>query len=221
MKGVKWAIDILLGYQNASGGVSSYEPARGSELLEYLNAAEVFGRVMVEHDYPECTTSCVTALQLFRKHYPDYRQADIRRFIERAVKWIKSNQRPDGSWYGSWGICFTYAGMFALESLRSVGETYENSECMRKACKFFVDRQSEGHGWGESNKASETGIWTPHEQSQVVQTAWACLALMEADYPDRAPIERGIRLIMERQQRNGEWLQEAIEGVFAKNWYVL
>lgn len=218
---VKWAIDIILGYQNASGGVSSYEPARGSELMEYLNAAEVFGRIMVEYDYPECTTACVTALQLFKKHYPDYRQADIQRFIERAVKWIRSNQRPDGSWYGSWGICFTYAGMFALESLRSVGETYENSQSVRRACKFFVDRQSEDGGWGESYKSCETGEWTPHEQSQVVQTAWVCLALMEAEYPDRAPIERGIRLIMERQRSNGEWLQEAIEGVFNKTWYVL
>jgi len=70
---------------------------------------------------------------------------------------------------------------------------------MKKACKFFVGRQSEGGGWGESCKASGTGKLTPHEQSHVVQTAWACLALMEADYPDRAPIERGIRLIMDRQ----------------------
>jgi len=215
---VKWAIDIILGFQNASGGVSSYEPARGWEVLEYLNAAEVFGRIMVEYDYPECTTACVTALQLFRKHYPDYRQADIQHFIERAVKWIRTNQRPDGSWYGSWGICFTYAGMFALESLRSVGETYENSESVRRACKFFVDRQFEDGGWGESYKACETGEWIPHEQSQVVQTAWVCLGLMEADYPHRAPVERGIRLIMQRQQRNGEWLQEAIEGVFNKSW---
>jgi lanosterol synthase len=53
--------------------------------------------------------------------------------------------------------------------------------------------------------------------SQVVQTAWACIGLMEAKYPDRAPIEKGIRLIMSRQQSNGEWKQEAIEGVFNKS----
>ena len=32
----------------------------------------------------------------------------------------------DGGWFGSWAICFTYAGVFALESLASVGENYEN-----------------------------------------------------------------------------------------------
>jgi len=48
-------------------------------------------------------------------------------------------------------------------------------------------------------------------------TAWACIGLLEARYPDREPIERGLRLIMSRQQKNGEWLQEAIEGVFNKS----
>lgn len=48
-------------------------------------------------------------------------------------------------------------------------------------------------------------------------TAWACIGLLEAQYPDRAPIEGALKLIMGRQQPNGEWLQEAIEGVFNKS----
>lgn len=53
--------------------------------------------------------------------------------------------------------------------------------------------------------------------SLVVQTSWALIGLLEADYPDVEPIKKGIKLIMERQQENGEWLQEAIEGVFNKS----
>lgn len=53
--------------------------------------------------------------------------------------------------------------------------------------------------------------------SQVVQTAWACIGLLEAKYPRREPIEKAVKLIMSRQQPNGEWLQEAIEGVFNKS----
>jgi len=45
----------------------------------------------------------------------------------------------------------------------------------------------------------------------------ALLALMSARYPHEEPIRRGIKLIMSRQQANGEWRQEAIEGVFNKN----
>lgn len=32
---------------------------------------------MIEYDYPECTTSVITALSIFRKHDPRYRTADI------------------------------------------------------------------------------------------------------------------------------------------------
>jgi lanosterol synthase len=215
---IKLAIDIILTFQNATGGCASYELRRGSELLEYLNAAEVFGRIMVEYDYPECTTACVTALNLFKKYYPDYRTADIQKFLDGALSYIRKAQRADGSWYGAWGICFTYAGMFAIESLHSAGETFENSERVRRGCQFFIDRQMEDGGWGESYKSCELGEWVQHEQSQVVQTAWVCIALMEAGYPDMQPIKKALKMIIGRQQKNGEWLQEAIEGVFNKSW---
>ncbi len=48
-------------------------------------------------------------------------------------------------------------------------------------------------------------------------TAWALIALMTAKYPDVGRIKKGIKLLMDRQQPNGEWLQEAIEGVFNKS----
>ncbi|KAM3068894.1 Lanosterol synthase erg7A [Clarireedia jacksonii] len=212
------AIDTLLTYQNKSGGCASYEPTRGSEKLEMLNAAEVFGRIMIEYDYPECTTAVVTALSLFTKYYPNYRADEIKAFKGRAIEYIRRAQYPDGSWYGSWGICFTYAGWFALESLASIGETYENSEHVRKGCDFFISKQRSDGGWSESYKSCEQAKYIEHPTgSQVVQTAWACIGLLEANYPDRAPIEKGLKLIMSRQQANGEWLQEAIEGVFNKS----
>jgi lanosterol synthase len=96
---------------------------------------------MVEYDYPECTTACVTALHLFHEVYPEYRAKDVAKFTKRAVDWIRKNQRQDGSWYGSWGICFTYAGMFALESLATQGEKYTNSERVRRACQFFIETE--------------------------------------------------------------------------------
>ncbi len=125
-------------------------------------ASDVFGRVMVEYDYPECTTAVVTALSLFSKSYPSYRNDEIRIFKAKAIKYIRKAQYPDGSWYGSWGICFTYAGMFALESLASIGEYYNNSENVRKGCDFLISKQRCDGGWSESYKVStppyDTGI---------------------------------------------------------------
>ena len=212
------AIDVLLAMQNASGGYASYEKTRASEYLEQLNAAEVFGRIMVEYDYPECTTAVVTAFSLFSTYFPEYRLEDIVKAKDRALQYIRRVQRPDGSWYGSWGICFTYAGMFALESLASVGESYHNSARVRKACEFFLSKQMDDGGWGESYKSCESGKYTQHASSQVVQTCWAMIGLMEAQYPNRQPLEKAVRLVMGRQNPQGGWEQEAIEGVFNKSW---
>ena len=211
---IRDAVDVLLTMQNKhTGGFSSYEVQRGSELLEWLNAAEVFGRIMVEYDYVECTTAVVTVLSLFQQ-FSDYRSDDIKGIKIQALKYIRRAQREDGSWYGSWGICFAYAAMFSLESLSSVGEIYTTSERVRKACKFLIDRQMADGGWGESYASCEQKRYIAHEKSQVVNTSWVCIALMYAGYPDKEPIKRALTMILERQQSNGEWLQEAIEGVF-------
>jgi squalene cyclase len=72
--------------------------------------------------------------------------------IKLAIAFLHDIQQPEGGWVGSWGICFTYATMFALESLSLVGETYETSESARRACDFLVGKQRADGGWGESYK---------------------------------------------------------------------
>jgi lanosterol synthase len=132
--------------------------------------------------------------------------------------------------------------MFALESLSVVGETYSNSESVRKACHFLLERQKEDGGWGENWKVSrdgkpttqkkkknhptdalsapkkscETSVYVQHERSQVVGTAWAVLGLLRAQAPQHDAIRRGVKLIMSRQKKDGSWDQEAIEGIFNK-----
>lgn len=150
-------MDTLLTYQNPSGGCASYEPTRGGEYLERLNTAEVFGRIMIEYDYPECTSAVTTALTLFSKYWPDYRRSEIQVFTQRGVNYIKKAQRPDGSWYGSWGVCFTYGTMFAL-GLGCVGETYQNSKHARKGCHFLLSMQREDGGCSESFQVSPSTI---------------------------------------------------------------
>ncbi|KAF7308670.1 Terpene cyclase/mutase family member [Mycena chlorophos] len=210
------AVDLLLTLQNSNGGFASYEPIRGPHWLEWLNPAEVFGNIMIEYNYPECTTSVITSLSIFHTHYPDYRAADISRTVKGAIKYLHECQQPEGGWVGSWGICFTYAMQFALESLSLVGETYETSDSSRRACEFLVGKQRADGGWGESYKSCEVSQWVEHEESQVVQTCWAVMALMYAKYPHPEPIARGVALVMARQQQDGSWKQEAIEGVFNK-----
>ncbi|KAJ1736115.1 hypothetical protein LPJ61_000165 [Coemansia biformis] len=209
------AVDLLLGMQNRSGGFASYERVRGPQLLEHLNASEVFGSIMVEYTYPECTTSVVLGLTVFAEAYPDYRARDIKRCIDRAIRYVIDAQRSDGSWYGSWGVCFTYASMFALQSLACVGMYFDSCWEAMRGCAFLIDRQNPDGGWGESFASCELKRYVQHpDGSQVVHTAWAVLALMAAKCTYGDAVKRGIIFLMKRQQPSGEWLQESIEGVF-------
>ena len=172
--------------------------------------------------------------------------------IKAAIKYLHEAQTPEGGWIGSWGICMTYAMQFALESLSLVGETCETSASVRRACEFILSHQRDDGGFGESYKVSyllflyrccldslgqscEQSRWVEHENTQVVQTCWAIMALMYAKYPYPGPIEKAVRLVMSRQRpvstsslipkrkgtyddgrQDGSWPQEAIEGVFNK-----
>lgn len=71
------AVDVLLSMQNPSGGFASYELMRGSSRMEWLNAAEVFGNIMVDYMYPECSTSALSALKYFSKIDPTYRRTEV------------------------------------------------------------------------------------------------------------------------------------------------
>ncbi|OAQ59653.1 lanosterol synthase [Pochonia chlamydosporia 170] len=211
---LKDCVDTLLKMGNNDGGFASYEKIRGSKYLELLNPAEVFDNIMVEYSYTECTSAVVTALHLFHRHFPDYRAKEIHQISRRAYKFIRRQQRPDGSWYGSWAICFNYGTLFALQALETAGEQWDASPRVKKACGFILSQQMDDGGWGEDSSSCTERQYVQNETSQVVSTSWAVLALMHAGYPDPTPIQRGLQLIQSRQQANGEWLQEAIEGVF-------
>ncbi|RYP11135.1 hypothetical protein DL765_007884 [Monosporascus sp. GIB2] len=206
------SVDCLLNLQNDTGGFGVYEKRQGSPNLAWLEMGEFAGKTMVTYDYVECTTAVVSALAWFSKFYPDYRTEEVETTRKRGVEFIKRSQKLDGGWYGAWGICFTYAGMFALEALALAGETYSTSESSRKGCEFLLSKQKDDGGWGESYLSFRKEEYIDHEDSQVVQTAWVCMGLMHAEYPDKEPVKRGLKLIMSRQQSKGQWLQEAFEG---------
>ncbi|KAJ3190238.1 Lanosterol synthase (Oxidosqualene--lanosterol cyclase) [Gaertneriomyces sp. JEL0708] len=211
------SVDLLLRMQNSDGGFATYEKTRSFKFLEWINPAEVFGDIMVEYSYPECTTAVLLGLKAYHERNPEYRAADIAKATDLGIKYIKKVQKADGSWFGSWAICFTYATWFGLEALASVGEYYDNSDPARRGCEFLISIQREDGGWGESYKSCETNTYHPHAQTQVVQTAWAVMALMAAKYPHKEAIRRGIDLIASRQKPDGRWEQEGIEGVFNRN----
>lgn len=57
------------------------------------------------------------------------------------------------------------------------------------------------------------------QKSQVVNTAWAILALISAGYHhrDTKQIQNAVRCLLRQQLPSGDWPQEHITGVFNRN----
>jgi len=118
--------------------------------LQVLNPTEFFADIVIEYEYVECTGPAIQALVMFNKLYPEHRKKEIENFIDNAVRFLEDTQKDDGSWYGSWGICFIYGTYFSLGGLAAAGKTYTNSVAIRKAVQFLLTTQREDGGWGES-----------------------------------------------------------------------
>lgn len=143
------ACNVILSYQNEDGGWATYENNRGYGWYELLNPSEVFGDIMIDYSYVECSSACITALKALQREFPDHRKEEIIQSIAKGREFLKSIQRPDGSWYGSWGNCFTYGTWFGIEGLIAAGEPLD-SKNMRRAVQFILSKQNANGGWGEN-----------------------------------------------------------------------
>ncbi|BCG63234.1 MAG: lanosterol synthase [Methyloprofundus sp.] len=217
---IKQAVDVILSYQNKDGGWPTYELSRAPKWLEALNPSEIFADIMIDYSWTECSAACVIALLEILEHYPDYKNNELQAAISRGLQFIVQQQKQDGSWYGGWAVCFTYATWFAVEALvqgKDFIDTEQRTQCINKACNFLISKQMPDGGWGETYESCAKMVYTQAASSQVVNTAWALLALQAADAPEKQAIQQGIDLLISRQLDNGDWAQENISGVFNYN----
>lgn len=210
------ALNVMLSLQNPDGGWASYELQRSGGFLEYLNPAESFDGIMVDYPYVECSSSVIQSLVVFREEFPNHRRKEVDESIKRGVEFIKKKQRPDGSWHGSWAVCYTYAIWFGITALHDAGE--KNCNEVIKACEFLRSKQKEDGSWGEDFKSCVNRYWVEAEEGHVVHTAWALISLMLAEREeDKDAVKKGILWLVNKQLRNGDWKLQQIVGVFNFN----
>ncbi|XP_059455146.1 lupeol synthase-like, partial [Corylus avellana] len=219
------AVNVILSLQSSNGGFPAWETRRAYAWLEKFNPRELFEDTVIEREYVECTSAVVQALVLFRKLYPKHRRIEIDSSISRGIQYIEDVQELDGSWYGCWGIRYTYGTWFAVGALAACGRSYKNCLALRKACEFLLSKQLPNGGWGESYLSSQNKVWTNIEgnRANLVQTTWALLSLIGAGQAeiDPTPIHRGVGVLIISQMEDGDFPQQLIHeitGVIMRNW---
>ncbi|XLS91001.1 hypothetical protein HN51_067009 [Arachis hypogaea] len=85
-------------------------------------------------------------------------------------------------WYGSWGVCFTYATWFGINELIASGKSYSDSPAIHKACEFLLSKQVSNGGWREGYLFCQNKVYSNLENNMahLVNTSWALLALIVA-----------------------------------------
>ncbi|MER5890850.1 prenyltransferase/squalene oxidase repeat-containing protein [Streptomyces sp. NPDC001941] len=206
------AVTFLLQRQNPDGGFGTYEARRAGTWLEALNPSEMYSRCMVEGSYVECTGSALTALTRATDHLPPALRARTRRAVESATRFLLDAQLDDGSWPAAWGVNRVYGTFFAVRGLRASGLPVSHP-AFASAARWLARTQRGDGGWGEHHRGCLEDRYVPHHSTQPVTTAWAVLALMEAQGPT-AVIARGVDWLVRGQRADGGWTQLHVTGVF-------
>jgi squalene-hopene/tetraprenyl-beta-curcumene cyclase len=143
--------------------------------------------------------------------------------IQKALAYLKQTQRPDGAWFGRWGVNYIYGTwcvISALAALRDHGYASSTREMLEKGAAWLITRQNTDGGWGESCYSYEDSSFAGVGESTPSQTAWAILALQAAGRGQHDACLRGLTYLRETQV-DGTWEEREHTGTgFPRDFYL-
>jgi squalene-hopene/tetraprenyl-beta-curcumene cyclase len=189
------AVAWTLGMQCNNGGWGAFDKNNTKTIIAKIPFLD-FGEVI---DPPSVD---VTAHVLEMLGQLGYNSEDPA--VERALRYVMSEQEDDGPWFGRWGVNYIYGAGAVLPALEAVGYDM-SSEPVRRAVGWIVDHQNSDGGWGESCTSYVDPDDRGRGPSTPSQTAWALLALIAAGDGGGEAAEQGVRHLVETQQDGGSW----------------
>jgi squalene-hopene/tetraprenyl-beta-curcumene cyclase len=206
----KRALDWLLAMQSKDGGWAAFDVDNNWEILTHVPFAD--HNAMLD---PTCADITGRTLEALAANGFDRSHGSCRRAIDYLIR----TQLADGSWYGRWGVAYTYGTCFALRGLRAMNED-DHEPYIQRANEWLRSIQNPDGGWGESCASYDNDIYTPAE-STPSQTAWALMGLMAGGDTYSSSVLQGIEYLIETQTEDGTWCEELATGTgFPKVFYL-
>ena len=189
------ARDWIIAMQARDGSWGAFDADNNHEYLNHIPFAD--HGALLDPSTADVTARCVSFLcQIgLTADHPT---------IARALKWLRAEQLPDGSWFGRWGTNYIYGTWSVLCALNAAGITATDPE-MARATAFLRATQREDGGWGEDNETYANAPPGRYHRSNPSQTAWALLGLMAAGHADDPSVARGVSWLSSVQKPDGEW----------------
>jgi sporulenol synthase len=198
-RGTNWVFSM----QNDDGGWPAFERETESKLLEFLPLEK--GEFLLMD--PSCADLTGRTLEFFGNytnlphHHPT---------IKKAIGWLRKEQNRDGSWYGRWGICYTYGTWAAITGMTAVGVP-SSDPCIQSALSWFHKIQNPDGGWGESCHSDTKKEYVPLGTSTLTHTAWALDALIATTEKPTAEIRKGIAYLLNSLKKE-DWTTDYPKG---------
>ncbi|MCM3571327.1 squalene--hopene cyclase [Neobacillus mesonae] len=183
-RGISWTISM----QNDDGGWPAFEKNADSKLVEYLPLEKAKFLLMD----PSCADLTGRTLEFFG-NYTNLPQNHPS--IKKGIRWLRRDQKNDGSWYGRWGICYIYGTWAAITGLSAAGVSRSDT-AVQKGLDWLRRIQNKDGGWGESCHSDTQNKYIPLGSSTIVHTAWALDSLIIASNHPTAEIQRGINYLV-------------------------
>ncbi len=205
-RGVEWAVEM----QGDNGGWAAFDRNNNRAMLAHIPFSDFI--TPLDPVSPDVTNHVIELLCKFDGVYE--------KEIERGIDYLKDCQEHDGAWYGRWGVCYLYGTGLVIPSLRAAGE-HVNRDYIQKAAKWLLNHQNPDGGWGESCRSYDDPGARGKGESTASQTSWALMGLMAAGKTRSEAVKRGITYLLNTQQKDGSWKEEAFTGTgFPRAFYL-
>jgi squalene-hopene/tetraprenyl-beta-curcumene cyclase len=189
------AREWIVGMQSVNGGWGAFDADNEYYYLNNIPFAD--HGALLDPPTEDVSARCLSMLA----QLGDTKSASA----ERALAYLRRTQRPDGSWYGRWGINYIYGTWSVLSALNAAGIAPEEPE-MRRAVEWLAAIQNADGGWGEDGSSYKLDYHGYEAApSTASQTAWAVLGLIAAGALDHPAVARGVKYLAGSQGDDGFW----------------